>query len=122
MPQEIDQLISRISKLDLNQQRIISELVDELTEDNSAEKRRAHSIGPNVGVHSQPRIPNHNFISEDGIPLAVGDRVEIQTTRTVGKYGDIAEVTKFNKSYIAISVLRNGRNTQRASKYLKFVE
>ena len=122
MPRDLDQLISRISKLDINQQRIISELVDELAEDSKNGGTRGHTIAPNTGARARPRVPNYNFVSKDGTPLAVGDRVQIQTSRKTGKYGDIAEVTQFNKSYVAITILDTGASTQRASKYLQFLE
>ena len=54
--------------------------------------------------------------------MAVGDRVEIQTTRKVGREGDIAEVDQFNRQYVAVTLLESGKSTQRTSKYLKFIE
>ena len=123
MADNIDDLIQRIHQLDINQKRIISELVDELVdEDRSASTARGAAVAPNIGIRTQPRRQNHNFISGNGTPLAIGDRVEILTTRKVGRAGDIAEVQKFNKKYVAVTILASGRSTQRDAKYLDFIE
>ena len=125
MPEEIDQLVQRIQKLDLNQQRIINELIDELIEDTNnvkTDNARGTVVGPNTGIRTQRKLPNHNFISKDGVPLSVGDRVEVLTTRKVGRSGDIAQIDQFNKKYVAITILASGRSTQRDSKYLNFIE
>ena len=79
-------------------------------------------MAANTGICTQCRVPNHNYISGDGVPLSIGDRVEIRTTWTVGRSEDIAEVNKFNKKYMAITILSSGRSTQRDSKYLNFIE
>ena len=126
MAQNIDKLIEKIQKLDINQKRVICELVDELVDENrrgsTSSTTRGTVVTPNVNVRTQPRRPNHNFISGNGVPLSVGDHVEILTTRKVGRAGDIRQVDKFNKKYVAVTILASGRSTQRDSKYLDFIE
>ena len=125
MSDKVNGLIERIQKLDLNQRRIINELIDELADEPQNRSNRAvrgTAVAANVGIRTQPRVPNHNYISANGVPLSIGDRVEIKTSRKVGRSGDIAEVSKFNKKYVAITVLSSGRSTQRDSKYLDFIE
>ena len=124
MSSELNELINRIAKLDINQQRILRELVDELVEDTATPdtEERDSTIAPNTGVRKQKRIPNHNFISKNGIPLAIGDRVEITTTRKVGRAGDIAQIVQFNQKYIALTILASSKATQRAGKYVNFLE
>ena len=125
MSNELDGLISKISKLDINQQRLIEELVDEITDGDQqgiVEGERRATIAPNAGVRKQPRVPNHNFISKNGRPLSVGDRVKILTTRKASTKGDIAQVVQFGAKYAALRILHNNKPTQLASKYLKFLE
>ena len=80
MSKEVNNLITISSKLNLNQWRIINELVEELTESeqggptqSTRNKARGQIIGPNVGVRTQRRIPNHKFISKNSAPLASRD-------------------------------------------------
>ena len=47
--------------------------------------------------------------------------MEILTTRKVGKEGDIAEVEKFNRAYIAVRILQSRETAQRLGKYLRFL-
>ena len=126
MSNDLQHLISQISKLNINKRNLVTELVNELAESNQGattrREVRGSLVAPNVGVRTHPRWPNHNFISKYGVPLAVGDRVEIQTTRKVGREGDIAEVDQFNRQYVAVTLLESGKSTQRTSKYLKFIE
>ena len=126
MSTELDELISRIEKLDINQQRILGELVEQLIDkkqQTTASATASQRVAGSTGTAGRPqRRPNHNFISRNGVPLAAGDKVEITTTRKVGRYGDLARVDKFNQKYVAITILSSGKGTQRASKYLNFVE
>ena len=127
MTTELNNLIQRIEKLDINQQRIIGELVEELVGKKKRE-RETSSVGGRSAtpqrelVRQRDRFPNHNFISKNGVPLEVGDKVEITTSRKVGRDGDVAKVDKFNQKYVAITILHSGKPTQRASKYLNFLE
>ena len=121
---DLEDLISKISTLSINQQRIVAEVVDEIRQENanSGAAIRGTEIGPNTGVRLLPREPNQKFISSNKVKLAIGDRVEVLTTRKTGREGDIAEVTVFNRLYVGIRLLGNGAKTQRASKYLRFIE
>ena len=122
---DIEDLVTKISSLNIRQQNIIREIVDEIADQNDTQSNnstRGSEVAPNRGVRTLPRVPNYKFISKGGIPLAVGDRVEIQTTRRTGRKGDIAEVEQFNKLYVAVRLLENGAPTQRAAKYLRFIE
>lgn len=119
---ELDALVNKINNLSITNRNLISDLVDQLSNDGTAPEPREASVAPNTGVRRFPRRPNHNFISKNGVPLASGDRVEILTSRKVGREGDVAEVTHFNKTYVALRVLATGAGTQRASKYLHYIE
>ena len=119
---DLNKLINKINRLSINNRNLINELVDQLGEDTTTTTTRGESIAPNRGVRQLPRRPNHNYISRNGVPLAAGDRVEILSNRKVGRDGDIAEVSHFNKTYVAIRILATGANTQRASKYLDYIE
>ena len=122
---DINNLITKISTLSLRQQCIIKDVVDEISQEENAEasgNRRGTQLGANQGVRLLPRVPNSKFVSKNHIPLAVGDRVEILTTRRVGRSGDIAEVEVFNKLYMGIRLLENGASGQRAAKYLRFIK
>ena len=118
----IDDLITRISSLSLRQQRIISDVVDEIAQQEVNPTTRGNEIAPNTGVRLLPRVENPKFVSKNHIPLSVGDRVEILSSRKVGTTGDIAEVEVFNKLYVGVRLLHSGKSTQRASKYLRFIE
>ena len=126
MSESVNSLINKINRLDINRRTLVTELVNELVSNDeqavTEQQTRESAIAPNVGVRTQPRKPNHHYISEDGVPLAIGDRVEIRTTRKVGREGDIAQVQKFNRKYVAVTILRSGESTQRVSKYLRYLE
>ena len=119
---DINDLVNKISKLSIGKRNLITELVEQLGDNEIARPQRAEEIAPNQGVRLLPWRPNHNFISKNGVPLAAGDRVEIKTTRKVGREGDIAEISHFNKTYVALRILATGKSTQRASKYLEYLE
>ena len=118
----VDELVNKINRLSISNRNIITELIEQLGEGSTNTAARASEIAPNRGVRQFTRRPNHNFISKNGVPLAPGDRVEILTTHKVGREGDIAEVSHFNKTYVALRILATGVNTQRASKYLDYIE
>lgn len=133
-----EDLVIRISKLTLNQRRLITEILDEFAlEDNidnsgssssssipepPTDGLRGTALGPNSGIRSVQRKPNFNFISANNCPLSIGDRVELLTTRVTGRSGDLAIVIKFNKKYVAVELVHNKAVTQRASKFLAFIE
>ena len=123
---DIEQLVNKIQNLDIHKRQLVSNIVNELSttsrSSSSAPPPRSSLVAPNIGVRTHPRKPIHNYVSQDGVPLAIGDRVEIQTTRKVGSEGDIAEINQFNRKYIAVTILHSGKSTQRASKYLKYIE
>ena len=122
---DIKELVSKINSLNIRQKRIIEEIVDEIIVQEEAQPTRdarGSTVAPNTGIHTLPRQPSNRFITEQGVPLAIGDRVEILTTRRTGREGDIAEVQQFNRLYVAVRLLRNGANMQRAAKYLRFIE
>lgn len=118
----INDLVNKISKLSIGKRNLISELVEQLGDSGSVNTQQAKEIAPNSGVRLLPRRPNHNFISKNGVPLAARDQVEIKTTRKVGRDGDIAEVSHFNKTYVALRILATGKSTQQASKYLEYLK
>ena len=121
MSKEIRELASKISNLDINRRRIIADIVDKLLSTNQPTTEAA-APATRTNTITRARRPNHNFISKDGVPLAGGDIVEILSTRKVSKTGDLAEVAKFNRLYVGLKILSNRRTTQRADKYLRFVE
>ena len=115
---EINSIIDKFEKLNIRQQQIVSDLIEELN--NQQETDTDQQIPIRRG--NTDRRENHNFISSNGQPLAIGDRVQLLTTRKTGRRGELARVTKFNKLYVAIRLERNDSITQRASKYLKFIK
>lgn len=135
---EEEDIIARLQNLTIHQRRIIREIIEELEGNTppSAEREtqdqqgtaapireaRDSTLGPNSGIRRLARQPNFAFISSDGTALALGDRVRILTTRRTGRAGDIAVITQFNRSYVAIKLLRNDSPTQRASFNLVFIE
>lgn len=108
----IDDFIQKFNNLNISQQRLVSDLVEEITTKNEEQ---------NVVPTSVNRRPNHKFISSNNIPLAIGDRVRVLNSRKTGKHGDTAIVKKFNKLYVAIELDSNGSITQRAAKNLELV-
>ena len=119
---DINNLIAKLSELSVRQQRIIEDIVDEISNQDENQTQRGAQIAPNQGVRLLPRQPNYKFVSKNCIPLAIGDHVEILTTRRVGRNGDLAEVEVFNKLYVGVRIISSGVPTQRASKYLRYIE
>lgn len=128
-------LINSIKRLSINQQRIIREVVEELAQQEDATIRvstpppstaasagRGTSLGPNTGIRRLPRAPNYQFVDNTGTALALGDRVKILNTRRTGRIGDIAEITSFNKVFVAFRVRRTGTIGQRSSFNLQYIE
>ena len=103
-------LVQRIEKLSIHQKQLVSDLIDEITnnsEDNTDNKERK-------------RIGNPHFVTPNGTALAIGDTVKVLSNRKTGKHGDLATIIKFNKTLVAIQLQKNGSHTQRASKYLEY--
>ena len=110
--------IAKFEALSIKQQQLVTEIVDELTENHSIGSKEDNKEHTNAHRRIN-RSANHNFISSNGIPLAIGDRVKLLSTRKTGKKGDTAEIIKFNKLYVAVKLEKNRSVTQRASKYLE---
>lgn len=126
-----DELITNLSKLTIHQRRLISEVVVELLQQDEQQESttaqvtndsRGSTLGPNLGSRRLPRAPNHQFVDTNSVPLSIGDRVEILNSRRTGKTGDIGEVTRFNRTFVAFRVARTGSIGQRASFNLRFLE
>ena len=115
----INEVISKLHNLKLEQQQLVAKLITEISASNQDYK--APSNRKRNDRNKSKRYENPHFISSNGVALAIGDKVRILSNRKTGKYGDLAEVIHFNKKYVAIQVVRNQSNTQRASKYLEFV-
>ena len=117
--ENINDVITKLRNLNLDQQQLVAQLITEISATNTT---NTPSSTQNSDKHfSNKRNANPHFISSNGVALAIGDKVRILSNRKTGKYGDLAEVIHFNKKYVAIQVVRNQSNTQRASKYLEFV-
>ena len=114
MNNNVNELINKFNNLDISKQRIILDLVNNLsTEENQPRSKRQTA--------RTDRIENINFRSNTGIPLAISDRVRILNSRKTGKSGDTAIVVKFNKLYVAVKLEKNGSVTQRSSKNLQLI-
>ena len=122
---DTEELVQKIQRLSINQQSLVKELVEELVSKGSKSRTAHHrgsDIAPNSGVRLLPRTEQKRFKSRNEVYLAVGDRVEILNTRSVGREGDVAEVVQFNKAYVAVRILSSGKVAQRSGKYLSFLE
>ena len=109
---------------------MIGEVLAEFDSENNTEvatrrpppDHQGSTIGPNRGIRLSPRQPNLAFRDSIGLPLALGDRVSINNMRRTGTAGDLAEIVKFNRIYVAVKVLRTGSSIQRSSANLTFIE
>ena len=106
-----DKLIEKFRNLNIQQQRIILNLVDEFAETpsndtNVIERTRESKRKP---IATQ-------FRSVDGTEINIGDTVKILNDRKTGKTGDTGTVLKFNKKFVAIRLHKNRSFTQRAGK------
>ena len=119
---DIEDLADRTSTLSLRQQRIISDIVNKISQQEGESTEQGTQLGPNTGVRLLPRTPNPKFVSKNHIPLSIGDQVEVLTTRKMGRNGDTAEVEVFNKLYVGIRLLGNSKATQHASKHLHYIK
>ena len=114
----VDDIIEKFQRLNLEQKHLVEQLIDEISHNPDTLQHT-----PVTTRHtSEERRGNSSFISANGIALAPGDKVRIITSRKTGKSGDIATITKFNKKFVAVKLDRNGSDTQRASKYLEFIQ
>lgn len=126
------ELILRIRSLSLQQRKVVSDVITELnnvpneepetSRDNEEATARRRTLGPNEDARLLPRQPKARFVDDAGISLSIGDRVRINNTRKHGKTGDLAEVVKFNRTYVAVEIFTNGVITQRSSNNLTFLE
>ena len=68
----------------------------------------------------QERLPNHRYISNTGVALAIGDQVRLHTNAKTGKKGDIAVVLAFLDSpgYVKLTLLGTGETATRHPKNL----
>ena len=105
---DIEELVQKIYSLNIQQQQLVTDLVDEISASNQ--------LSP-----QPPRHCNNNFRSSNGTSLTIGDKVKILSSRKTGKYGDTAVIIKFNKTLVAIELEENKSRTQRASKYLELL-
>ena len=123
---DIEELAAKIRGLSIKQHQIIEDVMNEISrqgnENTLEDTRQGTEVGPNTGVRLLPRRPNNKFVSSNDVPLSVGDRVKILTTRRIGRSGDLAEVEVFNKLYVGIKLLETGISGQRAAKYLRYIE
>ena len=119
---ETEDLIEQFQNLNIEQKQLIKDLIQELTITNNNNNTTNQQNTNSNHRNRRNRIPNSNFISSDRTTLAIGDRVQVLSTRKTGSYGgDIATVVKFNKKYVAIQLVKNDSRTQRDSKYLLFL-
>jgi len=118
---EAEDLIQQFRNLNINQKQLIRDIVQELTSANENNNEDSINQQENNNTRRNVRIPRDDFISSDGTPLAIGDKVQILSTRKTGRYGDTATIVKFNKKYVAIELDRNNSITQRDSKYLRYL-
>jgi len=111
-----EEIIRKFRNLNIHQQQLIDDLINEI---NNTNKEATVNTNTRSSANGD-REPNYNFISSNGVALAVSDRVRLLNTRKTGRIGDFATVTKFGKKYVAVELERNGSYTQRASKYLVY--
>ena len=111
---DIDELVKKVHKLNIQQRKAVSDLIEAITTIESSEQAKA-SIG-------SKRTTNNCFITVNGAALAIGDRVRILNNKKTGKKGDTAIITKFNKRFVALSLTKNKSYTQRDSKNLELIE
>ena len=115
---EAEELLQQFQNLSITQRQLVKDIVQELSNNNENNDEAYTDIQERV----QTRIPREDFVSADGTPLAIGDKVQILSTRKTGRYGDTATVIKFNKKYVAVELDRNRSITQRDSKYLRYIQ
>ena len=115
----INEVISKLHNLKLEQQQLVAKLITEISASNQDYK--APSNRKRNDRNKSKRYENPHFISSNGVALAIGDKVRVFSNRKTGRYGDLAKVTQFNRTYVAIQLDRNKSNTQRAAKYLEHI-
>ena len=115
----INQIVTKLKQLDLNQQKLIEALIDEINTKGTSIPE-THKVAT-THIKASTRKPNGKFTSANGIDLSVGDTVRVLNNRKSGKNGDIATIVQFNKQLVAIELQKNQTITRRASKYLDFV-
>ena len=114
----IDEVIKKLRKLNVDQQTIIASVIDEF---DNKHKQRSHSINSGY-THGDKQQQGHpDFISSNGKTLTIGDSVTILSNAKTGKQGDIATILRFNKQYVTIRLHRNRSTTQRAASNLKLI-
>ena len=109
--EDIAVFVAKFQKLNINQQQLVVNIVDKIAENQSNDKGGDFEI-INDNSTNQTRIVNHNFIGSEGTPLAIGDQVEILTSRKTGRKGVTAQIMKFNKTYVTIKLEKNRNETQ----------
>ena len=112
----LDDIVAKLKTLSLDKQHQVEHLIDQLHSpvDNNINNTTTETSARN-------ETENTNFISSNGIALAIGDRVKILTNRKTGKIGDKAKVIHFNKIFVAVKLDKNSSITRRASKNLKHI-
>ena len=113
----IDELVQKIRNLNLQQQQLVTNLVDEIASSDTSD-----TLSTRTQVTQVTRTQNVFFVSSNGAALSIGDKVRVLNTRKTGKHGDIATIVKFNRTLVAIQLRKNKSHTQRASKYLELVQ
>lgn len=108
-----DELIEQIQNLTIQQQQLVTDLVQELQRSNNPNENTATALYKSDTTVSR--------VDCDGNRIVVGDKVEILTTRRTGHRGDTATVVKFTREYTTVQLDRNGSETNRMSKHLKAV-
>ena len=80
----IDEVIKKFNTLNIEKQNIVLNIIDEISDpkDNENTSNKASS-----NAKSDSRASNSNFISADGVALAIGDRVRILNNRKTEKMG-----------------------------------
>ena len=114
---QTEELIKKLQNLSIEQQQLVNELIDELSnKSKNKSPPKVSSINSNLAISKSALRTSSN-----GVLLKIGDKVRILNNRKTGKVGDLATVLKFNKKYIALQLDRNGSHTQRDPKHLEFV-
>ena len=116
---DINNIVNKLKTLSIDQKDLVSNLIDELNKTNNQSNETKQTT---TKSRKTTTARNSQFISSNGINLAVGDTVKILSTRKTGKYGDLAIVRKCNTKYVAVQLKHNHSHTQRAAKNLEFIE
>ena len=115
----INDLVTKLQRLNLEQQHLVENIIDELNSSHNIDQQDRNNTATATQKH---RESNNEFISSNRNTLAIGDTVKILNTRKTAKQGDIAKILKFNKKYVAVQLKRNKSHTQRLAKYLELVD